>query len=90
MKFYLANRHGMQILKPANTRLSDLEVECIGVDNLLDVNLAVAGFQDLSPWVELLDQVQHASAIVLGDLLPVNIHIFNIGSIVECLPYRSY
>lgn len=68
----LADRHSVQILKPANPRLSNLEVECVGVDNLIDVDLAVTGFQDLGSWVELLDQVQHAGAIILGHLLIVS------------------
>lgn len=48
----------MEILEPSITRLSNLEVEHSCVDNLLDIYLSVARFENFGAMVELLDQVQ--------------------------------
>lgn len=68
VKTDFADCHGMQVLQPANARLGDFEVKGVGVDNLLDVDLAVVGLEDLRSWVELLDQVKDAGEIGLRDL----------------------
>lgn len=50
----------MEVLKPAVAGLGDLEVEHASVDDLLDVDFAVAGFEDLGAVVELTDEVEQA------------------------------
>lgn len=39
---YLSNSHGMKILEPAVAGLGNLKVEHARVDDLLDINLAIA------------------------------------------------
>jgi hypothetical protein len=53
----LSNGHGMEILKPSIAGLGNLKVEHASVDNLLDIDLAIARLKDLGTVVELLDQV---------------------------------
>ena len=54
---YLTDSHGMKVLEPSITGLSNLKIEHASVDNLLDIDLAIARLQDLGAVVELLDQV---------------------------------
>lgn len=47
----------MKVLEPSITGLSNLKIEHASVDNLLDIDLAIARLKDLGAVVELLDQV---------------------------------
>lgn len=38
----------MEVLKPAISGLGDLQIEQASVDNFFDINLAIAGLQNLS------------------------------------------
>jgi hypothetical protein len=54
----LSDSHVVEILEPAVAGLGDFEVEHASIDDLLDVDFAVAGFQDLGAVVELADEVE--------------------------------
>lgn len=58
----------MEVLEPAVARLGDLKVEHARVDDLLDVDLAVAGLEDLGAVVKLADQVQQTRLGLVVDL----------------------